>query len=177
MNFLPQELSGVFIIEAAPVSDERGLFRRHFCKREMAEAGIAFDVAQGNISENFRARTLRGFHYTTLPSKEDKILSCVAGRAWNVTIDVRPSSPTFRRQMSFEISADNRRSIFVPAGCANAFLTLTDNTIFHYYMGEYFGVARDRGFRFDDLQFAVAWPEQPLVVSEKDLQLPNFSAD
>lgn len=174
MRFLPQLLDGVFIIEATPVEDERGLFRRHFCKRELAATGVDFDVAQGNISENLKALTLRGFHYSTLPSKESKILSCIAGRGWNVTIDVRPSSPTYMQQLAFEISAENRKSIFVPAGCANAFLTLTDNTMFHYYMGEYYGVASDQGFRFDDPQFAVKWPAQPAVISEKDLRLPNY---
>lgn len=177
MKFVPQSLDGVFIIEATPVEDQRGLFRRHFCKRELASVGIEFEVAQGNISENLRALTLRGFHYSTLPSRESKILSCIAGRAWNVTIDVRPHSPTYMRRMAVEISAENRRSILVPAGCANAFLTLADNTLFHYYMGEYYGVASDRGFRYDDPQFAVEWPDSPAVISEKDLGLPFYQPD
>lgn len=177
MTFVAQKLDGVFILEPTLSSDERGIFRRHFCKHELQAVGIEFDVAQGNISENFKKDTLRGFHYSKLPSNEQKLLSCVAGRAWNVTIDVRPSSPTYMQSMAFEISAENRKGILIPAGCANAFLSLEDQTIFHYYMGEYYGVASDNGFRFDDPQFAIHWPCEPEIISQKDLQLPTFSLD
>jgi dTDP-4-dehydrorhamnose 3,5-epimerase len=174
LKLIPQVLDGIFILEPDLFADERGIFRRHFCKQELSEVGVEFDVAQGNISENFKKHTLRGFHYSELPSKEQKILSCVAGRAWNVTIDVRPGSPTYLQKMAFEISAKNRKSILVPAGCANAFLTLEDQTIFHYYMGEYYGLASDSGFRFDDPQFSVEWPHEPEIISQKDLSLPHY---
>lgn len=177
MKFHPQALHGVFIIEPDVHADERGAFRRHYCRHELMAAGIDFDAVQGNVSENLKAYTLRGFHYSKLPSREDKILSCFSGSAWNVTIDVRFNSPTFKQKMAFEISSADRKSIFIPAGCANAFLTLSDNTVFHYYMGEYYGVASDSGFRFDDPQFSVDWPSVPKVMSKKDSELGNFSLD
>lgn len=175
MTLIPQTIDGVFINEPTLASDERGVFRRHFCKHELQAVGVDFDVAQGNISENFKKHTLRGFHYSKLPSKEIKLLSCIAGSAWNVTIDVRPNSPTYLQKLAFEISAENRKSILIPAGCANAFLSLEDQTSFHYYMGEFYGVASDSGFSFDDPQFSVEWPHSPEIISEKDLHLANYS--
>jgi dTDP-4-dehydrorhamnose 3,5-epimerase len=177
MSLTPGKIDGLFVMEPSLLSDERGIFRRHFCKREWQSVGVEFDVAQGNISENFRAHTLRGFHYSKLPSREQKVLSCVAGSAWNVTIDVRQNSPTYMQKVEMKISAHNRKSVLIPAGCANAFLTLEDHTIFHYYMGEYYGVASDDGFRFDDPQFDVKWPALPAVISDKDLQLSNYLPD
>ncbi len=177
MKFIPQSVDGAFCIEPDCFKDERGVFRRHFCKNELREAGVEFDAVQGNISENFAKHTLRGFHYSKLPSKEHKVLSCINGRFWNVMIDVRKESPTFMKSFALEISAQNRVSLFVPAGCANAFLTLEDNTIAHYYMGEFYGQASDSGFRFDDPQFAIEWPHEPDVMSEKDLALPIYSSE
>ncbi|PHR10160.1 MAG: dTDP-4-dehydrorhamnose 3,5-epimerase [Sulfitobacter sp.] len=175
MKFLQQKIEGLFVLEPNIFRDERGIFRRHFCQKELQASGVEFNVAQGNISENFAKHTLRGFHYSKLPSQESKILSCVSGAFWNVVIDVRPTSPSFMNKFCFEISADNRISLLVPAGCANGFLTLKDNSIAHYYMNDFYGAASDSGFRFDDPQFDVAWPFLPQVMSEKDLQLPNFS--
>ncbi len=175
MNIVQQEIDGLFLLEPSLFEDERGIFRRHFCKNELDAAGIAFSVAQGNISENFAKHTLRGFHYSKLPSQESKILSCVSGAFWNVVIDVRPTSSTFMKSVSLEISADNRLSLLVPAGCANGFLTLENNTLAHYYMGDYYGNASDSGFRYDDPQFNIDWPFPPKVISEKDENLPTFA--
>lgn len=174
MKFLKQEIEGVWVIEPEPVVDERGIFRRHFCQREFAKYGIETNIRQTNISENHGKYTLRGFHYQTKPAEEHKTLSCLQGGIYNITVDLRCDSKTFLQWIAVELSARNKRSFHVPGGCANAYLTLEDNTIIHYYMSEYYSPLSYRGFRYNDPLFNFIWPTEPLIISVKDKMFPDF---
>ncbi len=176
MIFQKQKLDGVYLIRAQPNIDDRGAFRRHFCQKELADMGILFDVKQGNISENTYKHTLRGFHYQQSPSKESKIISCISGSIYNVMIDLRKESPTFLQSEVFSLSARGRESLYIPVGCANAFLTLEDDTNIHYYMNDFF-TNESLGFRYNDPMFSIGWPFQPVHLSPKDLQYPDFRLD
>jgi dTDP-4-dehydrorhamnose 3,5-epimerase len=175
MKFTEQKIKGVWLIEPESHVDERGLFRRHFCQKEYSEHGLDIKVAQANISENKKAYTLRGFHYQPASSKENKSLSCVKGAIYDIVVDLRPKSTSYLKWIPFKLDEENRKSLYVPAGCANAFLTLKDNSVVHYYHSDFFNPKNtDRGFRYDDPSFKFKWPRKPLVISDKDKNLPNF---
>ena len=176
MKFISQLISDLYLVEPALHEDERGVFRRSFCTDEFERNGINFDVKQGNISQNFHRHTLRGFHYQIAPSIESKIISCATGSLYNVVLDLRKESKTFAQWVALEISADKKESIYVPAGCANAFLTMDDNTIVHYYMGDSFSPNTYKGIRYNDPMFSVKWPCEPKVISDKDLNIPDYLA-
>jgi dTDP-4-dehydrorhamnose 3,5-epimerase len=174
MIFKKQSIEGLFLIIPELHKDARGVFRRSFCQEEMEQHGIQFDVKQGNISENFTKHTLRGFHYQIEPTYESKVLSCVTGSLYNVVIDLRKKSETSLQSVVLEISAEKRESILVPAGCANAFLTMSEQTIVHYYMGDFFNPDTYRGIRYNDPAFKLEWPCEPKIISDRDLNLPNY---
>ncbi len=174
MKFISQNISDHFLIISDLHHDERGVFRRSYCRDEFTQHGIDLDVMQGNISENYKKHTMRGFHYQLPPSNESKIISCITGALYNVVLDLRKISITYKQWVALEITSKMRESIYVPAGCANAFLTMEDNTIVHYYMGDSFSPNTYRGIRYNDPEFLVKWPCEPLVISEKDKYLPDF---
>lgn len=174
MTFVELELPGVVLIEPTVHGDARGSFRRHFCAEEFAARGLQPAVAQGNISENPIQGTLRGLHYQVAPFPEAKTLSCLAGAIHDITVDLRPESPTFLRWVATELSAGNRRSLHVPVGCANGWITLASHTIVHYYMSAPYDPASARGIRYDDPRFAFRWPMAPQVVSDRDRSFPDF---
>lgn len=174
MKLIEQNIRGVFLIEHDVFRDERGAFSRSFCGRLLAEAGIDFSVCQGNISENLSANTLRGFHYQGFPSKEAKILTCVTGGVFDIVVDLRQDSPTYMKSVSIDLAEGQRKSLVVPAGCANAFLTSVDNTIVHYYMSDYFQPDTYKGFRYNDPSFELDWPREPSVISDRDRNFPDF---
>ena len=175
MKFIEQKIIGVFLIEPSLHHDSRGVFRRSFCVEEFNNAGIDFTVKQGNISQNFHKHTMRGFHYQVEPSKESKVILCVTGALYNIVLDLRKDSPSNHQWVALEIDAENRQSIVVPAGCANAFLTMADNTIVHYYMGDSYAPNSYRGIRYNDPRFGFEWPCEPEVISEKDKNLADYS--
>jgi dTDP-4-dehydrorhamnose 3,5-epimerase len=175
MIFESHNIEGLKILRPLIFEDNRGTFRRNFCKQKFNDMGIEFDVKQGNISENFQKYTLRGFHYQKSPSQEAKLLTPIIGSIYNVVIDLRKNSKTFLQASSQVISSDNKESLLVPSGCANCFLTLSENTIIHYYMNDYFCQDRYAGFRYDDPYFKINWPHKPLIISERDLMFPRFS--
>lgn len=174
MKFISQSIFDLKIIIPDLHHDERGVFRRSFCDAEFKKNQLDFRVCQGNISENFKKHTLRGFHYQRAPSNESKIITCVTGSLFNVVIDLREKSKTYLQSASMKISSINKESIFVPSGCANAFLTLSDETIVHYYMGDFFKPESYSGIRYNDPMFSIDWPFEPKVISEKDLNIPDF---
>ena len=174
MKFIPQKIKDHSLIIPEPHKDERGVFRRSYCQDEFSKYGIDFKVKQGNISENLHKYTLRGFHYQLPPSTESKIITCVTGAIYNVVLDIRKKSKTYKKWVALEISSNKRESIYIPAGCANAFLTMEENTIVHYYMGDSFSPDTYSGIRYNDPEFNVKWPCEPLVISEIDKNLPDF---
>lgn len=174
MQFSELDLPGVWLIAPTLHADDRGVFRRHFCAEEFAAHGLAAEAVQGNISENPHVGTLRGFHYQTGRFAEAKTLSCVTGAIYDIVVDLRPQSRTFMKWIPVEISARDRVSLHVPAGCANAWLTTEPNTIIHYYMSEMYASASYRGFRYNDPAFGFHWPSEPRVISDKDRTFADF---
>ncbi len=167
-------IEGVLIITPVVNRDERGSIHRSLCLAELSTAGVKFEVKQGNISKNARKGTLRGLHYQLPPHREAKVLSCISGSLFNVILDLRADSKSFGSWVSIEVSSRNHRSVFVPEGCANGFLTLADDTTVHYYMSEFFSPSHYLGVRYDDSQFGIRWPLSPVVISERDRNFPDF---
>jgi dTDP-4-dehydrorhamnose 3,5-epimerase len=175
MDFVKNKLPGVFLIKPELVLDHRGVFRRHFCVKEFSENGIATEVMQTNVSENRFAFTLRGFHFQLEPYSEGKTLSCLKGSIFDIIVDLRRESDTYMKWVSFNLNSENRHSIHIPPGCANAFLTLEDNCLIHYYCSQPFMPSQERGIRYNDPAFQFEWPQTPEIISEKDLKHPDFS--
>jgi dTDP-4-dehydrorhamnose 3,5-epimerase len=168
------EIADAFTVELERRTDARGFFARGWCSREFGDSGLADRIVQMNISFNRSRYTLRGFHYQAAPHQEDKLLRCVRGAVHDVLIDLRPDSPTYMRHMAVELSAASYRMLFVPKGCANAFLTLSDETEVTYLVSEFYTPAAERGVRWDDPAFGIKWPVKPVVISEKDRSWPDF---
>jgi len=174
MKFFEQKTPKVYLIEPEPFVDKRGLLRRHFCQREFAEHDIFIDIKQCNVSENRHRHTLRGFHYQRPPYSEGKMLSCFKGSIYDIVVDLRPESPTYLRWIAVELTEENRLSLYVPPGCANAYLTLDDDTWILYYHSEFYSPGAESGIRYDDLFFQFKWPADPVIISEKDQSYPAF---
>ncbi|WP_339631851.1 dTDP-4-dehydrorhamnose 3,5-epimerase [uncultured Sneathiella sp.] len=171
MIFLETEISGVHLVEPEFIEDERGYFTRSFCEREFADAGIKFLPIQCNISYNKKAYTLRGMHFLAAPYEETKLVRCSAGKIFDVAVDIRPNSPSFKKWVGFELSRENARALFIPAGCAHGFLTLEDETEVFYQMSPAYVPGHDRGFRWNDPAIGIKWPAEPKVISARDAGL------
>jgi dTDP-4-dehydrorhamnose 3,5-epimerase len=174
MKFVSQIIKGLFLIKPKILKDKRGRFRRNFCKMELKKKNISFNVKQGNLSENMRKGTLRGFHFQKKSVQDAKILTCIRGKVLNVTIDLRKRSKSYLKIKKNILSEKNRLSLLVPAGCANAFFTLQNNTIIHYYMNDYYKKNTDSGIRYDDPLIKFKWPSKPKVISYRDLNFKDF---
>jgi dTDP-4-dehydrorhamnose 3,5-epimerase len=174
MLFQETPLAGAFSIDLERHSDSRGFFARTFCEREFAEHGLPTRFPQCNLSRNDRAATLRGMHYEAPPSSESKLVRCVSGAIYDVIIDLRPGSPTRFAWFGAELTAENGRALFVPAGFAHGFLTLSDHSDVFYHMGDFFRPDGARGLRWNDPYFAIAWPIAPVVISERDAAYADF---
>ena len=175
MKFHKQDFEGVWLIEAEPIMDSRGAFRRHFCQKEFEKVGLEENIVQTNISENKRKHTLRGFHFQLPPFEEAKVLTCFQGAFYDVIIDLRPESKTFLKWMPIELAAEDNLSLYVPSGCANGYLTLEDSTTILYYMSEFYAPDSYTGFRYNDPLFSVEWPAEPSVISSKDAGFVDFN--
>lgn len=174
MRFRQTTIAGVWIVDAEPHVDERGLLRRHFCAEEFGAHGLCTTVVQGNISENLHRHTLRGFHYQEPPHGEAKTVSVICGALYVVVADIRPESVTYLQWIAEDLTAENRRSLYLSPGCAMAILTLKDHTVLHYYMSEKFASQSYKGIRYNDPTFRFSWPIEPRVISEKDRSFPDF---
>lgn len=168
MIFDPTPLDGVVVVRPEPRSDERGSFARTWCAREFAAAGLSTRIAQANAATTTHRGTLRGMHYQLPPAAEAKLVTCTRGAVHDVVVDLRPESPTFGEHVGVEISADNGLAVYVPELCAHGYLSLTDDVEVRYQVSEFYAPAQERGFRWDDPRFAIEWPIEPVVVSDKD---------
>ena len=177
MKFMETPLKGAFVIEIEPRGDERGFFARAFCQRELTAAGLNPKIVQINNSLSRHAGTLRGIHYQLAPKAEDKIVRCIRGALYDAIIDLRPDSPTFLQHYGVELTAENRKALYVPKGFGHAFLTLVDDTETLYMVTEYYAPDRERGLRFNDPKLGIPWPIPPTVVSDKDRAWPEYSPD
>jgi dTDP-4-dehydrorhamnose 3,5-epimerase len=175
MIFTAIPLGGAYLIELEKIPDDRGFFARTFCRREFEQLGIInVSLEQCSVSFNRKLGTLRGMHYQIAPHQEAKLVRCTAGAIHDVIIDLRGGSPTFRRWSSVELTADNHRMLYVPEGFAHGFITLRDNTEVFYEVSEFHTPGSERGIRWDDPGFAIRWPIEPAVMSERDRRHPDF---
>lgn len=174
MRFIDTKLKEAFIIELEPKEDERGFFARSFCQEEFKAHGLNSRVVQCNISFNRKRGTLRGLHYQIAPYEEAKLVRCTRGAIYDVIIDLRPESPTFKQWIGVELTAENHRMLYVPEGFAHGFQTLEDNTEVFYQVSEFYHPESERGVRWDDPAFNIEWPLPVTVVSEKDQRWSNF---
>ena len=174
MTFHETKIRGVFEIRLEHTLDERGFFARSWCKTEFEHHGLNPKLAQCNVSFNTRKGTLRGMHYQAPPYAEIKIVRCTRGAIYDVVIDLRPESQTFKKWISAMLTADNRNMIYVPEGCAHGFLTLEDGSEVFYQMSEAYNADSARGVRWDDPAFQIAWPAKVDVISERDRSYPDI---
>ena len=177
MIFTETSLQGVFLIDSEPVRDERGMFMRTWCQREFETHKLPMTWVQSSISVNARKGTMRGLHYQSAPNEEVKLVRCTSGAIYDVIVDLRTASPTYCQHVGITLSADNRRAVYIPKGCAHGFLTLEDNSEVSYCISEFHVPTSARGVRWNDPAFKIAWPAPILVMSEKDRAWPTFSKD
>src|ERR1700682_1010949 len=179
MRFIQTPLPGTWVIELEELGDERGWFARTFDAEGFEARGLNPAVVQCNASFNARRGTLRGMHYQAEPHGESKLVRCVRGAIFDVAVDVRPDSPTHRRWHGVELSAENRRAFYIPAGVGHGFQSLEPGSEVHYLMGNAYVPDAGRGVRWDDPAFAIDWPAAPpegRIISERDGSYPDFEA-
>jgi len=175
MKFVPTPLGGAYVIELEPSFDERGFFARSWSAEEFKERGLAARMAQCSISFNTRKGTLRGMHYQSEPHAEAKVVRCSAGAMYDVLVDLRRGSPTYCRWFAVELSADNRKLLYVPEGIGHGFQTLTDNTEIFYQISQDYRSDASRGVRWNDPAFAIDWPIANPILSERDRSFPDYT--
>ncbi len=177
MIFREMSLKGAYTIDLEPRGDSRGFFARAFCQREFGELGLETKFVQMNDSFNAKAGVLRGMHFQRAPHEESKLVRCVAGRVFDVVVDLRSESPTQRKWVAVELSAEARNAVFVPAGCAHGFLTLEDASELEYLISTPYEAASAGGVRWDDPALAIEWPFEPVVISERDRSFASLIVD
>ncbi|MFI5178004.1 MAG: dTDP-4-dehydrorhamnose 3,5-epimerase [Vicinamibacterales bacterium] len=175
MTFTQTPLSGMFVIEADLFADERGSFEPAWQRDVFAHRGLETAIAQGSFAANRRRGTIRGLHYQAPPFDEVKVVRVIHGAAFDVALDLRPDSPTYRRWFGIELSAENRRIVYLPRGFAHGYQTLTDDTTVFYFVSTTYTPDHQRGVRWDDPAFGIVWPiDRPAVISERDAAFPDF---
>jgi dTDP-4-dehydrorhamnose 3,5-epimerase len=172
MIFHETKLKGAFIVDLDKKDDDRGFFARAFCSREFEEHGLRPQVVQANMSYNHKKGAVRGMHYQVSPASEPKFIRCISGAIWDVIIDMRPDSPSYLQHIGVELSAENRRAIYVPDMFAHGNQALTDGAELLYLVGEFYTPGCERGVRFDDPVIGIEWPLPVTVISEKDQSWP-----
>jgi dTDP-4-dehydrorhamnose 3,5-epimerase len=174
MKFHATELADAFVVELEKRGDERGFFARLYCEREFGAAGISARFVQINNSLSAQRGTLRGLHYQLAPAAEAKLVRCIRGALYDAIVDLRPDSPSFLRWFGAELSAENRRMMYVPRGFAHGMLSLQDDTEVFYLASDFYSPQDERGVRWNDPRFAIRWPLEPVEVSPKDRQWPDY---
>ena len=172
MTFTESSLPGAFLIDLAPIADERGFFARAYCPEEFAAQGMGTELRQCSVSYNTRKGTLRGLHYQRPPHEEHKLVRCTAGAIFDVIVDIRPQSFHYRRWFGTQLTAQNRRSLFIPPGFAHGFITLSDDTEVYYMISVPHAPEYAQGLRWSDPAFAIQWPLAPTVISARDAAYP-----
>jgi dTDP-4-dehydrorhamnose 3,5-epimerase len=174
MIFHETKLPGAFEVQVEPHSDERGFFARSWCEREFAQLGLNTKLVQCNISVTSRQGTLRGIHFQAAPFAEAKLVRCTRGAIYDVILDLRPHSPTFRDWVAVVLTADKHNMTYVPEGCGHGFQTLQDDIEVFYQMSEFYNPEAAHGVRWNDPAFRIAWPEKVEIISERDKTYPDF---
>lgn len=174
MKFTELTLPGVYLIQTQPIEDKRGYFVRLWCSNEFGALGLSDKFVQTNLSFNRHRGTLRGMHYQDAPYAEAKLVQCIRGSLFDVIIDLRPKSPTFKQWISIELSADCQSLLYIPEGFAHGFQTLQDNTEVLYQMSEFYKPESSRGIGWNDPSFNIKWPIQSPIISDKDSNYPKW---
>ena len=174
MIFTATQLDGAWLIDLEPREDERGFFARIWCRQELGAQGLDTDIAQENLSFNRHRGTVRGLHFQRSPHEETKIVRCTRGGIFDVIVDLRPQSLSYLRWQGFELTAENRKALYVPKGFAHGFQTLASNAEIIYQISEFYAPNSAGGYRYDDAAFRIAWPLPVTVISERDLSWPTF---
>jgi len=176
MRLTGTPVEGCFIVDPEPRGDDRGFFARIFDEETFRDAGLATHFPQFNNSLSRQAGTLRGLHFQVAPHGEDKLVRCVGGAIYDVVVDLRRASSSFGRWTGAQLTAENRRMMYAPKGCAHGFLTLADDTELIYFASATYSPAAERVVRWNDPTFAIAWPRAPSLMSDKDRNAPDHDA-
>lgn len=174
MKFAATPLSGAYLIELEPAFDERGFFARTWCRDEFAAHGLSPVLSQCSLSWNKRKGTLRGLHYQAAPYEEAKLVRCSSGSIYDVIVDLRPESPTFKKWFAAELTAGNHKALYVPEGFAHGFQSLEDNSTVFYQITENYHADYARGVRWNDPEFAITWPISNPIVSPRDAAFADY---
>lgn len=174
MKFNATELPGVFVIDLEPRGDDRGFFSRVFCIDEFSAQGLETQFKQFNTSFSKVKHTLRGMHYQLGDAAEVKVIKCIRGSLYDVVLDLRPDSPTFGKWTAAELSAENRRMMYVPRGCAHGFMSLTEDVEMMYFVSAFYDPAQERAVRWNDPAFGIEFPFPPALISDKDANVRDF---
>jgi len=172
--FTPTPLAGAFVVDPEPRNDHRGFFARAWCQKEFEAHGLNTRLVQCNISFNPKKGTWRGMHFQEAPHEETKLVRCTMGSIWDVVVDLRTESPTFRQHFAVTLSSENRKMLYIPETFAHGFLTLQDDSEVFYQMSEFQEPSSARGFRWNDPFFDIQLPMEVAVISRRDRDYPDF---
>jgi dTDP-4-dehydrorhamnose 3,5-epimerase len=176
MNFTETKLKGVYVIDPKRFEDDRGFFAPSFSAREFEARGMASRFVESNISFSVRSGTIRGLHFQAAPHGQAKLVRCTRGRVFDVAVDIRPDSPTHRQWVSVELTAENRRMIYIPGDCAHGFQTIDDDSEVFYMVSSPYDPESGRGFRWDDPAFRIEWPEaDERILVARDQNYPDYT--
>lgn len=166
------KIKGVYVVTQEPRGDSRGYFARIFAKEELRAKGINFNIVHANRSLTAEKGTIRGLHYQKYPKQEDKLVQCIQGSIFDVALDLRKGSPTYGQWFSEILSAENKKMLLVPKGCAHAFQTLEKDCLVEYFVTQYYAPQHERGIRWNDPAYGIDWPIKEAILSEKDQNWP-----
>ncbi|MCX8963493.1 dTDP-4-dehydrorhamnose 3,5-epimerase [Erwinia psidii] len=175
MKITETPIAGAWYIEATPFIDSRGAFTRTFCQKTFSAFGLETTFVQCNLSSNKSRATLRGLHMQTGEHSEVKLVRAVAGRIYDVAVDLRPTSPTYLQWYGVELCADKQNAFYIPRGCAHGFITLEDNSDLFYQVSDEYAPGHEQGYRWDDAAFGIQWPLHPAIISDKDCAYPDYA--
>ena len=175
MKFIETDIPGAFVIELKKIGDDRGYFNRFWCQKTLEEKGLKSNIAQINSSFNAEKGTLRGLHYQNAPYAEVKLVSCTRGSVFDVFVDLRPESPTFRHWYGVHLDQDEPKLVYVPEGCAHGYQATSDDAAVIYPTTEFYTPESEGGLRWDDPILNIEWPLAPINLSEKDKSWPLLS--
>lgn len=174
MIFKETKLKGAFVVELEKRKDPRGFFARVFCEKEFSEHGLEGRIAQISMASNPEKGTLRGMHFQNPPYEEDKLIRCTSGAIYDVIIDLRKDSATYKEWFGIELNSENGKSLYIPKGFAHGYLTLQDQTELIYLMTQFYQPGHENGFRYNDPAFQIFWPDEVKMISDKDKNWPDY---
>ena len=176
MIFNETALLGAYIIEPERLEDHRGFFGRIWCNNELKQKGLQHKLAQSNVGFSYRKGPMRGLHFQKAPHAEVKIVRCTRGAIFDVIVDLRPESPSYKRWFGVQLDEENRKMIYVPEGFAQGYITLAENTEIYYHTSEFYNPSSAIGIRYNDPEFGIVWPTEITVISEQDREWPDYQS-